>query len=440
MVYTRLTLKGFVDPLKPKGRQILRMGYIGAIFDGWEHDVIFWFERSLGKLIEKTDNILIEGDLSLKKANPLGDVLQFSEEKVKVHFDSKIEEIKVYAVMTSHREKYDRIRKWDNSVKLTKEEQISKDRNDRLRAQMEKKVAAKRKEIQVTIDKFAKNAKNKMGNDVFWSIIDKSKELILGQNNIHAQQYEYLLKILQKLSPPEIFTFYYIFQKKYFQAAHYSYLLPIYYTINGGIVSENKYNEFIGWIIAQGRIIYENILRNPDYISSILDYKKPFPIYGPNYDIYSLVIPQAAVDAYVEVNGRYFTNEEYAALVYSREFNDSLMDEKGKNIASIMDPNLDWAIPPNRDILVEHFPKTFEKFGKWMVTLHGDFQTMTPENQRTFMRLIKEEVEGWENDPTEPPVVIKRTLVSKKVQCPCCNNFVEEGIDICPYCQSSLKK
>lgn len=280
-----------------------------------------------------------------------------------------------------------------------------------------------------------------MNNHEFWDLIDNSKKKIkFDSNNPFIIQYEALLEQMQQYSSSDIMQFYYIFRKKLYQAIEDDYLVPILFIINGGNISNNKYYDFVSWIISQGKNIYENILKNPDYISSILEYKQAVPLFGPQYDIFNHLVPLAAIEAYKIVSGRNFEIAEIDALQYPQEFIDTLENEKGINVANLLESNYDsWSAPDKMKILKDHYPISFDKFGKWMVNLFGDFRPSTPENQESFIKLVKDQVKEWKNDPNEPPVVMKTTLVKEivKVSCPHCTIKINKEEEICPYCKNS---
>ena len=96
------------------------------------------------------------------------------------------------------------------------------------------------------------------------------------------------------------------------------------------------YENFTGWIISRGREAYENMLKNPDYICSILEYEPPLPLFGSEYEeIFNLVPPLAAVNAYEKkCDGN--INTDYQTLDYHQEFLDSLVDEKKESTMGIL--------------------------------------------------------------------------------------------------------
>jgi hypothetical protein len=270
-----------------------------------------------------------------------------------------------------------------------------------------------------------------MNNLEFWRLIDESLSVPVKNEEPLETQYNSLLENLRKLSPEDIMKFYFIFQKKFSQAQDGDNLAPIFYVINGGMIAKDVYFEFIGWIISRGKEAYENILKNPDYICSILEYKPALPLFGPQYEIFNLVVPQAAVDAYTEKCDSNM-NADYQALNYPQEFLDSLIDEKRESIIGLLDHSADnWSNPKNQEIIAQHFPLAYEKFGNWMRSLFGDFDLSTPESQETFRKLLKKEVQEMENDPNEPPVISRMV---EMVSCSNCQKLIEKTVSKCPHC------
>lgn len=271
-----------------------------------------------------------------------------------------------------------------------------------------------------------------MNNLEFWRLIDESLSAPVKDEKPLVAQYNNLLQNLLELSTEDIMKFYFIFQKKYSQAIDDDTLVPIFYVINGGVITQEKYDAFIAWIISRGKEVYENILKSPDYICSILEYKPSFPLFGPQYKIFNFIVTEAAINAYTKKCDSNM-NEDYQALNYPSGFLDSLIDEKGESITGLLDPDVFyWMTPRDQEIIAKHYPLTYEKYGGWLRREFGDIGFHTPEDKDTFLKLLTKEVQGY-----EPPVVHKRVMM---VSCPYCQKMIKETASNCPHCKKPITK
>lgn len=99
----------------------------------------------------------------------------------------------------------------------------------------------------------------------FWELIETSRKK--GKKDLERQT-EILVKELSKLSIEEIYQFDNIL-KRHLIDSYNSELWAAAYIINGGC-SDDGFEYFRGWLIAQGRKTYENALNDPQSLAKIV--------------------------------------------------------------------------------------------------------------------------------------------------------------------------
>lgn len=104
-----------------------------------------------------------------------------------------------------------------------------------------------------------------MNEQIFWELIDQSKSEANGDPEVLRER---LVSKLSKYSTEEILEFDRILDK-YSAEAHTSELWAAAYIINGGC-SDDGFDYFIGWLISQGREVYETALKNPESLADII--------------------------------------------------------------------------------------------------------------------------------------------------------------------------
>lgn len=118
-------------------------------------------------------------------------------------------------------------------------------------------------------DKFDMNKLNSISEildeDKFWNIINTSKL----QSENQEQQEELIRKKLSELPLNDIAGFHLMLDKLLFDT-YTSHLWCAAYIIKGGC-SDDSFDYFRYWLIAQGREIFEKAIRNPDSLVDILD-------------------------------------------------------------------------------------------------------------------------------------------------------------------------
>src|SRR5262245_15492561 len=100
-----------------------------------------------------------------------------------------------------------------------------------------------------------------MDKSTFWSLIEGAKKKAKGNPE---KQVEILEKELAKFPPEEIIAFNKIYDEFRFRAYRRE-LWAAAYIINGGC-SDDGFEYFRGWLIAQGKEVYEDALRDPELL------------------------------------------------------------------------------------------------------------------------------------------------------------------------------
>ena len=101
-----------------------------------------------------------------------------------------------------------------------------------------------------------------MDANKFWELIEDSKKKSEGDPE---KQIKILVSNIATLPEEEIYEFDRIFNTYYF-ASYTSELWAAAYIINGGC-SDDGFDYFRGWLIAQGREVYENALKDPQSLA-----------------------------------------------------------------------------------------------------------------------------------------------------------------------------
>jgi hypothetical protein len=97
-----------------------------------------------------------------------------------------------------------------------------------------------------------------MDIDIFWNLINKSRR---GSTECEELS-EKLIDLLQKLELQEIQEFDRIMHERLIESYRWD-LWAVAYIINGGC-SDDGFEYFRGWLIAQGRDYFENALKSPE--------------------------------------------------------------------------------------------------------------------------------------------------------------------------------
>jgi hypothetical protein len=113
-----------------------------------------------------------------------------------------------------------------------------------------------------------------MNHTTFWQLIDQARAESRGDRERLVRTLEFLL---QALPQREIVAFERIYDEYRFRA-YRSELWAAAGLLNGGC-SDDGFEYFRGWLIAQGERVYEEALRDPDSLAAFAD---------PNRDDYEL--------------------------------------------------------------------------------------------------------------------------------------------------------
>jgi hypothetical protein len=99
----------------------------------------------------------------------------------------------------------------------------------------------------------------------FWSLIDKAVEISNGDNELKE---EFLQTELTKLSLEEIKNFEIAFRKSVLDADDFKVMAAA--KIIEGYVSDDSYLYFRCWLIGQGKKVYVEALKNPNYLAKVV--------------------------------------------------------------------------------------------------------------------------------------------------------------------------
>jgi len=124
----------------------------------------------------------------------------------------------------------------------------------------------------------------------FWSLIDKAVESSHGDNELKE---EFLTSELTKLSLEEIKDFEIAYRKAVIDADDFKIMAAA--KIIEGYVSDDSYLYFRNWIIGQGKKVYDETLKKPDYLAKVVEE-------GESTDFESLLY--VATEAYSRKTGK----------------------------------------------------------------------------------------------------------------------------------------
>lgn len=105
-----------------------------------------------------------------------------------------------------------------------------------------------------------------INTDKFWALIDNAVKASNGNDSIKE---EYLIKELAKLSLEDITDFEIAFRKCVIDADDFKVIAA--QKIIEGFVFDDIYLYFRCWIIGQGKNVYDEILKDPDYLSTLVN-------------------------------------------------------------------------------------------------------------------------------------------------------------------------
>ena len=168
------------------------------------------------------------------------------------------------------------------------------------------------------------------GEVEFWSLIARSKS----KAEDPFEQIEILTEILSGRSEDDIIAFQKIFEELYV-SSYRSDLWGAAYIINGGC-SDDGFDYFRGWLIAQGKDTYYSTLENPEYLVKVIKTEEAG-------DVECEDMLSAAGNAYQAKTGKDY--ETFLNMIPSRPY------------PAIV---IDWQ--EDDDSLKKKFPKLWKKF------------------------------------------------------------------------------
>lgn len=134
---------------------------------------------------------------------------------------------------------------------------------DETTAQLEAEKLIKEKTKKGYMESTGESA-GEFGEAEFWGLIERSK----GKSEDTDEQAAILTDILSKRSKEDIIAFGQIF-RRYYVNSYQSDLWAAAFIINGGC-SNDGFDYFRGWLIAQGKDVYMNALENPEYLTRVI--------------------------------------------------------------------------------------------------------------------------------------------------------------------------
>ncbi|WP_027622425.1 DUF4240 domain-containing protein [Acetivibrio clariflavus] len=104
-----------------------------------------------------------------------------------------------------------------------------------------------------------------MNNEMFWEMISNSRK---NNKNDSSRFLEILTSEISKLPEEDIFEFEKILIHNLVRS-YTSELWAAAYIINGGC-SDDGFNYFQAWLISQGKVIYENAIKDPQSLANVI--------------------------------------------------------------------------------------------------------------------------------------------------------------------------
>jgi Protein of unknown function (DUF4240) len=104
-----------------------------------------------------------------------------------------------------------------------------------------------------------------MTDNQFWALIETAQQ----SNGDQEAQLEHLRTALEALNADELLGF----QRTFNRLHQFSYRADLWgaaFLMNGG-ASDDGFDYFRGWLISQGRKVFENALENPDSLAEVVE-------------------------------------------------------------------------------------------------------------------------------------------------------------------------
>ncbi|MGG3564418.1 DUF4240 domain-containing protein [Neobacillus rhizosphaerae] len=178
-----------------------------------------------------------------------------------------------------------------------------------------------------------------MEKKAFWRLIEESKQF--------EDQAGWLLDVLTHKEVGEIVEFEFHFQG-IMNESYQSRLWAAAYILMGGC-SDDAFDYFRGWLIAQGEAVYQKVTENPEYLAEYISEENlDEEGYPQNEDLLSV-----GLDAY--------TLKQTGDVEWDDATYDQLMDELNRlGLPEAEEIELDW----EEDDLEDMFPMLWERFGE----------------------------------------------------------------------------
>jgi hypothetical protein len=105
-----------------------------------------------------------------------------------------------------------------------------------------------------------------MSDNQFWALIETAQQ---ESNGDQEAQLEHLQTALKKLNADDLLEFQRIFDRLH-QFSYRANLRGAAFLMNGG-ASDDGFDYFRGWLISQGRKVFEAALENPDSLAEVVE-------------------------------------------------------------------------------------------------------------------------------------------------------------------------
>lgn len=167
-----------------------------------------------------------------------------------------------------------------------------------------------------------KNAKNLISQERFWDLIEKSNK---GEN---------LHEVLSELTDNEIFG--YVYWWNYFHIVSYKQdLWAVAYVVMGGC-SDDGFDYFRFWLVAQGKEVFEKAMQNADSLCNVFDELED----GDYPEREELdYVPMEIIDERHGEGAYDRLIESYSDLIYERHSLEFLWEEDDENSIRNICPN-----------------------------------------------------------------------------------------------------
>lgn len=161
-----------------------------------------------------------------------------------------------------------------------------------------------------------------MNNDQFWDIIVRSRRSTAGDIE---EQSAALAEILSSLTREELIAFDTLYRDRLDQAHHWD-LWAAAYILNGGC-SDDGFDYFCDWLIAQGREVYEAALLQPE---SLVNVAQP-------YECEAEIFRYVMGEVYAEKFGADLPIAKRApAVIQGEEWDEDTVGSKYPKLAAVM--------------------------------------------------------------------------------------------------------